>query len=106
LDGRHFLLETRWRNEPASVGDLSFFATKVDDKGLGACGLFISMAGFSDEAISQVEGRPKCPVILAVAEDIVAVVESRIGLVDLLRAKVRLASEEGRILVTPREILG
>jgi hypothetical protein len=99
LDGRHFLLEAKWTQQPASHKELSFFVTKVSQQSLGPHGLFVSMSGFSSETVRVWEARGGCPVMLADGSDIVLVLEGRIDLRQLLRAKIRAASQEGRILL-------
>ena len=105
LDGRHYLLEAKWTSERVSNKELSFFITKVMQQSLGPHGLFVSTAGFSTEAVRFWQGRGACPVVLAEGADVMLVLEGRIGLPELLREKIRAASQEGRILRSAQEIL-
>jgi len=104
LDSRHYLLEAKWTNDRVSNKELSFFITKVSQQSLGPHGLFISAGGFSREAVEFWQGRGACPVLLAEG-DVSLVLEGRIGLSDLLREKIRAASQEGVLLRRARDIL-
>ena len=96
LDGRHFLLEAKWTSEPVSNKELSFFITNVSQQSLSPQGLFVSIGGFSTDAVRVWEGRGGCPVVLADGSDVMLVLEGRIDLRDLLREKIRVASQDGR----------
>lgn len=87
LDGTHFLLEARWRKALATRPDVDAFRTKVDDKAENTLGLFISIAGFEASAIQHQSHRGS-PLVLMDGGDVLAVLEQRIDLRELLRRKV------------------
>ncbi len=95
LDGTVFLVEARWtaaRSDPREVRE---FRTKVHDKLDSTLGLFISMAGFTDEAVTSASGGGRILVLLMDGPDLAAVFEGHVGLVDLLHRKRRHASDGG-----------
>lgn len=104
LDAWHFLLEARWRKEAATRDDLGSFKSKVDDKAENTLGLFISIEGFEPSALEKHSGRGS-PLILADGGDLLAVLEQRIDLVDLLRRKYRHAAMTGEIFFAVDRIL-
>ncbi len=104
LDGTHFLLEARWRKAPATRDDLGSFKSKVEDKAENTLGLFISVEGFEPSALDKHSGRGS-PLILAFGGDLLAVLEQRIDLVNLLRRKHRHASMTGEIFLPVDRIL-
>src|ERR1700758_3576160 len=53
FDTDDYIVEARWRAETASRGDADVFATKVRRKGKNAVGLFVSVNGFTSNALEQ-----------------------------------------------------
>jgi hypothetical protein len=104
LDKWHFLLEARWRKDAATRDDLGVFKAKVDGKAENTLGLFISVAGFEPTGLTKHSGRSS-PLILADGGDLLAVLEERIDLVDLLTRKYRHAAMTGEIFFTADRIL-
>jgi hypothetical protein len=104
LDASHFLLEARWRKQSATRDDLGSFKSKVDDKAENTLGLFISIEGFEPSALEKHSGRGS-PLILAYGGDLLAVLEQRIDLVELLRRKYRHAAMTGEIFFAVDRIL-
>lgn len=104
LDACHFLLEVRWRRKAATGDDLGNFKSKVDEKAENTLGLFISVEGFEPSAIQKHSGRGS-PLILVDGGDLLAVLEQRIDLVDLLRRKYRHAAMTGEIFFGADRIL-
>jgi hypothetical protein len=104
LDSCHYLLEARWRKTPATRDDLTAFKSKVDDKAENTLGLFISVEGFEASALDR-HSRRGSPLILADGGDILAVLDQRIDLVDLLRRKYRHAAMTGEIFFPVSRIL-
>ena len=104
LDGTHFLLEARWRKHLATRDDLGAFKSKVDDKVENTLGLFISAAGFEPSAVSRHSQRGS-PLILVDGGDILAVLDERIDLRDLLRRKLRHAAMTGEIFIPVTKVI-
>lgn len=97
LDSETYLLEARWRTAKAGRADLGFFSDKVERKSAWTRGLFISMSGFSEEAITAMKvGKPPGFVIMS-RDDLLKVLEGRASLPDLLREKVRVLAERGEM---------
>lgn len=105
LDNTHFLLEGRWRKALATKDDLGAFKTKVDDKAENTLGLFISIEGFDETALSRHSQRGS-PLVLADGGDLLAVLDERIDLRDLLRRKHRHAAMTGEVFLPVQRILG
>lgn len=105
LDDFHFLLEAKWQKDPTPRADLDIFRAKVQEKAENTLGLLISIEGFQDTAVSKHSGRGS-PLLLMDGGDLLAVLERRMGLPDLLRAKRRHAAMTGEIYRTAFQILG
>lgn len=52
LDGTVFLLEAKWHAKEIAASSLYEFKGKVDGKLLGTLGVFISMSGYSEDAVN------------------------------------------------------
>ena len=104
LDNTHFLLECRWRKRLASKDDLGAFKTKIDDKAENTLGLFLSIEGFDATALVRHSQRGS-PLVLADGGDLLAVLDERVDLRDLLRRKYRHAAMTGEIFLPVHRIV-
>ena len=93
-DGTDYLLEAKWKRQ-VDRGDLASFCNKVETKLKNAIGLFVTMEGLTKEAISPYFKS----IIIMDGSDIVAILEGRVSLPDLLYKKRRKATETGNIYV-------
>lgn len=93
FDTDDYIVEARWRKDPVSRGDADIFATKVRRKGKNALGLFVSVLGFTSDAIEQYA--EATPFMALDGADLYLVLEQRIRLDDLLKLKKRHANETG-----------
>jgi hypothetical protein len=96
LDGTHFLLEARWRKRQASRAHLTDFRDKVERRAENTLGLFLSVEGFEPSAVAR-HSHCGAPLVVMDGADLLAVLEGRIELPDLLRRKHRHASMIGEI---------
>ena len=105
LWGTTTICEAKWQEAAAIQGDLRDLDGAVGSSLDNTLGLFISINGFSRDAIdSYVQGsRPK--IICMDGGDVMLVVENRIELPELLQRKKDLASEKRRVFVPAEEIL-
>lgn len=104
FDTDDYIVEARWRAKPADRGDGDIFASKVRRKGKNAVGLFVSVNGFT-AALRRVYSE-STPFITMDGADIFAVLEGRIRLDDLIRAKKRHANETGSCYLPASLIIG
>jgi hypothetical protein len=96
LSGIHFLMEARWRKDPAERQDLDVFAAKVAGSSENTLGLFISIEGFAKAGVEKHNGSQSALHLMDGGE-ILAVLEERIDLVELLERKRRHAAMTGEI---------
>lgn len=104
FENTDFLLEAKWTKGLISIDDLDAFAGKLSRKLENTLGLFISINGFSDDAIKAHTAGRKL-VILMDGSDLMAVLEERIDLIELLYRKKRCASQTGNIYLRIHEIM-
>ena len=104
FEGTDYLLEAKWQREPVPAKELDSLAGKLSRKLENTLGLFLSINGFSEDAIkTHASGRRL--IILMDGSDLMAVLEGRLDLVQLLLRKRRHAAETGNIYLRIHEIL-
>lgn len=104
FEGTDYLLEAKWQQEPVASKDLDGLAGKLSRKLENTLGLFLSINGFSEDAV-KAHSSGRRLVILMDGSDLMAVLEGRIDLVQLLLRKRRKAAETGNIYLRIHEIL-
>jgi hypothetical protein len=103
FDTDDYIVEARWRKEPAEPKDLGYFKTKVESKGRNALGIFISVCGFTTGALAAYS--TASPFVVFTGDDLFMVLDGRIGLRELLRAKKRHVNETGNCYLPARMIV-
>jgi len=98
-----FLLEAKWQKY-VGIQDLDAFNGKISRKLDNTLGLFISINGYSPEAV-MAHSMGKKLMILMDGGDLAAVLEGRIDLVDLLLRKKKHAAQTGEIYLKVNDIL-
>jgi Restriction endonuclease len=95
LNGRTFLLEAKWVAEPIPASSLYQFRGKVDGKLVGTIGVFVSMSGYATDAVDALAAGKTVNLILFDGDDVRAVADGDIGMVEALEQKLRGAAETG-----------
>jgi hypothetical protein len=95
LDSVTYLLAARWSRAPVVDRDIGGFAHRVEQAVEATRGLFISMAGYSDEVLGRYRDAGENRLILMDGRDIALILEGRVELLVGLRAKVRAAVTRG-----------
>lgn len=96
FDSQDYLLEAKWQKDPIQAGELYDFGGKIDGKFKITLGLFISINGFSSES-TKVNSPVVKSMILMDGVDLMAILDNRISLKDMLFRKRRHAAEKGEI---------
>lgn len=104
FEGTDYLLEAKWQQELVAANDLDGMAGKLSRKLDNTLGLFLSINGYSEDAV-KAHSSGRRLLILMDGSDLMAVLEGRIDLVQLLLRKRRKASETGNIYLRIHEIL-
>jgi hypothetical protein len=76
------LLEVKWRVDPQPASTLYQFMGKVNGKLVGTIGLFVSMSGFSPDAVDALVAGKELNLILMDGDDVRALVRGDIGIED------------------------
>lgn len=93
------LVEAKWTKELTEPKEVRDFRSKVRDRLDNTLGLFVSVNGFTDNAIAVAEsGGERMSIILADGVDLAPVLDGQVDLVELLRFKLRQAGDRGQAL--------
>lgn len=95
LDGSVFLLEAKWHSNELPASAIYQFKGKVDGKLSGTIGVFISMSGYSKDAVDALTLGKSLNVILFGKEDIDAALTGSSTFKNVLKSKLRIAAEQG-----------
>lgn len=104
FEGTDYLFEGKWQQDFVPAADLDILAGKLLRKLDNTLGLFLSINGFSEDGV-KAHSSGRRLMILMDGSDLMAVLEGRIDLVQLLLRKRREASQTGNIYLKIHEIL-
>lgn len=93
FEGFEYLIEARWRNKPPNLAQLRAFSGKVRGKIESTRGLFVSVAGFRPEVLTEAAGLLN--LVLMDGQDLALILEGRISLREALRTKLDRAAQQG-----------
>lgn len=99
-----YLLEAKWLKDPVSREAADAFAAKVQRKGKNALGIFVAVNGFSQPALDTY--KESTPFITLDGTDLYLVLDARLRLDDLLKAKKRHANETGSCFLPAASFVG
>ena len=105
LDNDQFLLEAKWQVAKVILSDLRDLDGAVGSSLDNTLGLFVSLNGFSEEALTGyvLGGRPR--IVCMDGQDLMAVLDEAIELPDLIRRKKDLAVQKRSIFIGVRDIM-
>ncbi|MCU0429189.1 MAG: hypothetical protein MUF42_04385 [Cytophagaceae bacterium] len=104
FESNDYLFEGKWQQELCNIQDLDAFSGKLGRRLENTLGLFCSINGFSEDAV-KAHSTGRRLIILMDGSDLMAVLEGRIDLIQLLLRKRRHASQTGNIYLKIHEIL-
>ncbi|MGW2040303.1 restriction endonuclease [Streptomyces virginiae] len=99
----HYVLEAKWWKEAIGRRELDVFKANIERKGKNTLGLYVSMSGYSSDALAVYSY--STPFITMDGVDFMAVLDQRIRLDDLLDRKKRHASQTGHCYLPASEVL-
>ncbi|MEO3849550.1 restriction endonuclease [Streptomyces sp. B8F3] len=99
----HYVLEAKWWNVKVGRPLLDIFKVNIERKGKNTLGLYISVNGFTSDALDV--NSYSTPFITMDGGDFMAVLERRIRLDDLIGHKKAHASQTGHCYLPVTEIL-
>jgi hypothetical protein len=104
FDATDYLFEGKWQQDPIGAADLDVLAGKLTRRLDNTLGLFLAINGFSEDGVkAHASGRRM--MLLMDGSHLMAVLEGRIDLIQLLLRMRREASQTGNIYLRIHEIL-
>lgn len=97
LNDKVFLLEAKWHKDSLPASSIYAFKGKVDGKLIGTIGVFISMSGYSEDAVDALSLGKTLNVILFDKDDIEASLKTGNSFKKILMIKLRKAAERGLV---------
>jgi hypothetical protein len=101
--GRVMLLEAKWTSNPLPASSIYQFRGKVEGKLIGTIGVFISMSGFSEDAVSALVAGKVINTILFDGDDVRAIAANQVDVRTALDRKLRAAAEGGSPFIPLRD---
>jgi hypothetical protein len=105
FDSTDYLFEGKWQTHPIGAADLDSLAGKLSRKLDNALGMLLSINGFSTGGIKTYSSGGRRTILLMDGMDLMAVLDCRISLPDMLLRKRRHASQTGDIYLGIADIL-
>lgn len=104
LDHEIYLLEAKWVKGKMDHIPLDVFLKKIRDRSSITRGVLLAMDNFTQEALDTIRGPDRTFVIMDGA-DLAGILQGAITLSTLLRKKIRLLGDKGRIYVPGTELI-
>ena len=104
FESTDYLLEAKWQKESVRAADLDSLVGKLTRKLDNTLGLYLAINGYSEDGV-RAHSSGRRLILLMDGSDIMAVLEGRIDLVQLLLRKRRAAAQTGNIYLKVHEIL-
>jgi hypothetical protein len=105
LEGWHYLVECRWREKLADTRQVDGLRGQVQRSGKQTMGVFLAINGWSSHVPGNLKQNPDKSVLLMDGYDLRVVLEGRIGLRELLLAKLTHFNIEGEPFVSVVQIV-
>lgn len=94
---RFHLLEMKWHSEPIQAGDLYAFRGKLAGKLVGTIGLFLSISGYTTDAVQALAFGKEINILLFDEEDLKHALSEDFSFGQILDVKLRRAAAYGDI---------
>lgn len=95
LNSKTYLFETKWHSKQISASSIFTFKGKVDGKLVGTVGFFISISGYSPNAVEALIKGKDINVLLFDGDDLKKAMSVEGGFQKACEIKLRAATEEG-----------
>ena len=104
FQGTDYLFEAKWQEELVGAAQLDSLSGKLSRKLDNTLGLFLSVNGFSEDAV-KAHSSGRRVMLLMDGSELMVVIEGRIDLTELLLRKRRHAAQTGNIYLRTHELL-
>jgi hypothetical protein len=99
-----FLIEAKWHKSEMPASSIYQFKGKVDGKLVGTIGIYISISGFSSEAVDALTFGKSINIILFDKEDFTTCINEDNGFTKVLLKKLRVATERGTVFFQVKSV--
>lgn len=90
-----YLIEAKWKKTKTAKPDVVQFQKKVEERSGITRGIFVSLSGYTNDAINP-SGLGRIKIILLEVEEIKDILNKKVSLKTLLEYKIRILAEEGK----------
>jgi len=97
MDGRFFLLESKWHKHELPVSEIYAFKAKVEGKLIGTVGVFVLMSGFSLDVSEALRYGKEINTPLFDGDDIESAIQNDCSFKKILQIKLRRAAQRGEV---------
>ena len=105
LDNEIYLLEAKWETPKISEAHLLIFRGKIEGKSTITRGVFISLSGYTDDAVTAITKGKQPNFFLLDGYDLTIALEGQVDLTKILKNKIRRLAEEGNVYYQVKEML-
>lgn len=99
-----FLIEAKWHTSEMPASSIYQFKGKVDGKLVGTIGVYLSMSGFSGEAVDALTFGKSINILLFDNEDFKTCINEVNGFTKVLLEKLRVATEKGTVFFQVKSV--
>lgn len=99
LEGTTYLVELKFTQKQIGSGDIDSFRAKIDKMADNTMGVFVSMSGYSSQAVKEASGR-KTPLILLESSHIFAFLQGVDALDEIIKRSRRHVSQTSEALLS------
>lgn len=105
VETQRFVLEAKWEKDPISTGAIAKLQKRVRQRLGGTIGVFLSMSGYTPEAIADVKDGDRLEVLLLDSSHFEAMLSGFVPPVELMEAVIDYASYRGDAYVDLNSLL-
>jgi Holliday junction resolvase-like predicted endonuclease len=106
VDGAHYVLEAKWLSKKVDTGAIAKLQKRVRQRLVGTYGLFLSMSGYSREALAEVKDGERLEIMLLDKEHWEAMLSGQISPARLLSLVRKNAAFRGEAYASLSDLLG
>lgn len=103
---RRYVVEAKWKNQPASTEQIAKLQKRLKQVHIGANAIFISMNGYTPEALRDVADGERLEVVLMDHTHVEAMLSGLVPPEEMMGRILDFASFEGRPYVPLRKLIG
>lgn len=104
--GRRFILEAKWESRPVGTDYIAKLQRRVEQRMLGVTGVFLSMSGYSENALAELDRGRRLDLLLLDRGHWEAMLSGFVPPAELFDLVTDAASFEGKAYKPVRELIG